>query len=288
MATVSLSQTFTVPVEKVWNAITRPDEMKHWYFHVRDFGLKPGNVFTFYEKEDGGAFLHRCEILKVVPQKLFEHTWEHPDHSKGKSILKWELESIDDKNTRLSLTHSGLENFADAGPEFAPANYEFGWKAIVQVSLRNYLYGIEKLVFTININTNREKLWQILWEKENYKQWTSVFNKGSYYEGELKQGGRMHFLSPEGSGIYSDILFLKENRLMLFSHIGVLKDKQEQPIDADAAVWTGSIESYRLTDIDSGTNLTVEVDCQQSYKDYTNEKFPAALQNIKKMGENKY
>ncbi|MCC6288295.1 MAG: SRPBCC domain-containing protein [Chitinophagaceae bacterium] len=285
MATVTLTQTFKAPIEKVWSAITAPEKMKHWYFHVRDFNLKTGNVFTFYEKPEGGSYLHRCEILKVVPQKIFEHTWEHPSHSKGKSVLKWELESMDENHTRLTLTHSGLENFADAGPEFAVANFEFGWKAIVPVSLRNYLYGIEKLVFAIDIKAPREKVWQILWEKNSYTQWTSVFTEGSYYEGALQQGGRIHFLWPGGSGLYSDIVFLKENSLMLFSHIGIIKDKQEQAINADTEVWTGNIESYRLTDIEGGTNLTVELDCQPAYKDYMNEKFPQALQKVKQMCE---
>lgn len=66
MATVTLTQTFKSPIEKVWNAITLPEEMKYWYFHVHDFDLKVGNVFTFYEKPEGGIFLHRCEILNII------------------------------------------------------------------------------------------------------------------------------------------------------------------------------------------------------------------------------
>ena len=56
MATVTLTQIFKLPVEKEWNAITQPEEMKHWYFYVRDFDFKIGNVFTFYEKPEGGVF----------------------------------------------------------------------------------------------------------------------------------------------------------------------------------------------------------------------------------------
>lgn len=96
---------------------------------------------TFYEKEEGGSFLHRCEILKAEPERLLEHTWEHPSHSGGKSVVKWALQPVDEEHVQLTLTHGGLENFADAGPAFSPENYAAGWEGIIGISLRNYLYG---------------------------------------------------------------------------------------------------------------------------------------------------
>ena len=285
MDTVVLTQKFKTAIEKVWKAITVPGEMKQWYFHVQNFDLSVGNVFTFYEKPEGGTFLHRCEILQIIPQQLFEHTWEHPSHSKGKSFLKWELKRVDENETLLTLTHTGLENFADAGPEFSPENYAFGWKGIIQISLRNYLYGIERLIFDIDINAPREKVWQILWGKKTYAEWTSVFTEGSYFEGDFKQGNRVHLLSPGGDGLYSDIIFLIENEFLMFSHIGYLKDKQEQPIDEETEVWTGSIESYKLTDKGNGTHLKLELDCQPEYKDSMNGRFADALQKLRQMCE---
>lgn len=195
------------------------------------------------------------------------------------------MEKIDDNHTKLTLTHSGLENFADAGAEFAPENYEFGWKGIVPIFLRNYLYGVEKLIFEIGIKAPRKKVWQTLWGKESYTQWTAAFTEGSYFEGEFKQGNRIHLLSPTGKGLYSDIVFLKEDTLLVFSHIGVLKNKKEQRIDADTETWTGSLEKYTLTDAAGGTHVKVELDCQQAHKDYMNEKFPAALQKLRELCE---
>ena len=284
MATVTLTKSFKAPISKVWQALTDKEAMKKWYFHVKDFELKEGNVFTFYETEEGGKYIHRCEILQVKPETLFEHTWEHPSQSKGNSILRWELESKGDE-TQVTLTHSGLENFADAGPDFAPENYEFGWKSIVNVSLRNYLYGVEKLIFKIDITAPTQKVWQILWDKETYKQWTSAFTEGSTYEGELGQGKRIHFLAPSGEGMYSDVLFYKENELAVFSHIGMLKDKQEQPIDAATEAWTGSIEMYRLNETETGSHLQVEVDAVKEYKKHLEEAFPKALQKLKELSE---
>ncbi len=285
MSTVTISHRYNAPIEKVWDAITRPEQMKTWYFHVRDFALEEGNVFTFYETETGGKYLHRCEILRIIPQKLFEHTWEHPSHSAGTTLLQWKLTAEGEHETLLTLSHSNLENLADAGPEFAPENYEFGWKGFINIALRNYLYGIEKLVFEIDINAPKEKVWQKLWGKDTYSQWTSAFTEGSYFEGDFKQGNRVHLLAPGGEGLYSDILFLKENEMLVFSHIGYVKDKQELPLDEETAVWTGSLESYTLTETSAGTHLKVELDNQKEHHDKMRELFPKALFKLKELCE---
>lgn len=287
MTEVKLIREFKARPEAVWNAITDPEKMKEWYFHVRDFKLEEGCVFTFYEKEEGGSFLHRCEILKIEPGRLLEHTWEHPSHSQGKSVLKWELEPVEEETVQLTLTHSGLENLADAGPEFAPENYEFGWKGIVGISLRNYLSGIKKLVYKVDIHAPKETVWEKLWGQESYRDWTSVFDSGSHYKGELRQGERVHLLSGSGEGMYSDVVYVKENEQLIFSHIGSLENGQELPVDEDTARWSGSLENYILTAIPGGTRVRAEVDCTPEYIEHMNEKFPQALQRLKEISENK-
>lgn len=285
MATVTLTQKFKVPVHTLWNAITNADEMKHWYFHIEDFNLAPGSVYTFYEKQDGGTYLHRCKVLEVKPMELFEHTWEHPSHSKGSSVLKWELLPIDDNNSSLTITHSSLENFSDAGEAFTPENYEFGWKGIISIMLRNYLNGIEKLVFETDINAPKEKVWKIMWGEKTYGEWLSTFMEGSYIKGTLGEDERVHLLAPSGEGMYSDIIFFKENEYLVFNHIGYVKDGEELPIDAETEVWTGSLEGFYLTQTAEGTHLKIELDNQKEYHDMMKMNYSVALQKLKSMCE---
>lgn len=40
-------------------------------------------------------------------------------------MVKWELITLGDK-VKVTLTHTGVENFADGGAEFARENYEAG------------------------------------------------------------------------------------------------------------------------------------------------------------------
>ena len=77
------------PVEKVWQAITDKDAMKAWYFDIPDFELKEGATFNFYEPGEAKQYHHHCTKEIVLLQKL-QHTWTHPSHSKGITLLTWE------------------------------------------------------------------------------------------------------------------------------------------------------------------------------------------------------
>lgn len=112
--------------------------------------------------------------------------------------------------------------------------------------LRNYLYGIEKLIFEIDINATPQNVWNKLWTPEQYSEWTKPFCEGSYYTGEIKQGGRIHFLTPNGEGMYSDLAYYKENEVAIFKHIGMLKDHKELPVDAETEKLTVKYFRFRF------------------------------------------
>lgn len=276
---------FDVPARDLWEAITNPSNFKKWYFHIPHFTTTVGESFDFYESE-ARKFLHHCTVLEFEKETKFVHTWEHPQQSKGSSVVTWLVEPIDEHHSRLTLRHDGLESFADAGPDFSPANYQMGWDAIIKTSLRNYLYLIEKLHFSININAPQNRVWKTLWEKESYTEWTSPFCAGSYYEGDIKPNGRIHFLMPGGSGMYSDVAFFKENELVIFKHIGELLDFKEQELTEETKHWTGCFEVYRLMEINADTTeLEVEVDVTDAHIEFMKKKFPLGLEKLKALCE---
>lgn len=129
---------FHASPEKVWLALTDKDQMKQWYFDIPDFELKENTTFNFYEPGIAKKYHHRCTIKQIIPIRKLQHTWTHPGHSNGESLLTWELIEVG-KDTHLTLTHSGIEQFADAGVDFARENYEVGWKEIVGKSLKEFL-----------------------------------------------------------------------------------------------------------------------------------------------------
>lgn len=129
-------------VEKVWNAITQPGEMKSWYFDIPDFEATEGKIFDFivsFTDDDGEhSFRHLFKILEAIPNKKLSHTWEHPGHSKGTSTLTWELVPEED-STAVVLTHEGNESFIDEGSKyFTVESYTAGWNEILK-GLKTYL-----------------------------------------------------------------------------------------------------------------------------------------------------
>ena len=128
--------TYNVAVEKVWNAITVNDEMKKWYFDIASFKPEIGFEFEFTGGNENKIFLHLCKVTEVVPGKKLVYSWRY-DGFDGISYVHFELSDLDDQ-TRLVLTHTGLESFPPV-PDFAKDNFVAGWNYILGTSLKNYL-----------------------------------------------------------------------------------------------------------------------------------------------------
>ncbi|MES2748715.1 MAG: SRPBCC domain-containing protein [Bacteroidota bacterium] len=286
MSTITTEAVFEATKENVWAAITNTEIMKIWYFDMSNFKLEVGNEFTFYET-DGTSYLHKCKVLHFSENQMLQHTWTHPEQSKGSSVVTWKIEEVDSNKVKVTLTHEGVESFADAGPNFVPANYQMGWNALVKTSLRNYLYNIKKLVFEVKINATAESIWTLMWDKKTYTDWVKPFCEGTYFTGEMEVGSRIHFLTPTGDGMFSDVFYLQPNKIVIFKHIGNVSDFKEQPLDAETEKWTGCFETYKLNEIDGTTTVIAEVDCIEQYINSMNKMFPVALQELKNISEKK-
>lgn len=286
MNNIQIETKLNVSKSRVWEAITNPDVMKIWFFDILNFNLSVGKEFSFFGS-DYNSYFHQCKITKIEIEKILQFSWDYPNDSKGSSFVTWHIEAIDDENTQVTLTHQGLESFKDAGSEFDSKKFEMGWNVFVKTNLRNYLYNIKKLFFEIEIVSSASSVWDIMWDKKAYTTWTNPFCAGTYFTGEMELGNRIHFIAPTFDGMYSDVFNLIPNKLMSFQHIGNIKDLKELPIDAESEKWTGSFETYKLSENNKKTTLKVEADCVPEYIDYMNEKFPLALQELKKIAENK-
>jgi uncharacterized protein YndB with AHSA1/START domain len=142
---------------------------------------------------------------------------------------------------------------------------------------------MKRLEFKILINATPQVVWNTLWDAQLYSQWTKAFCEGSYYKTDhFAEGARVHFLAPDGQGMYSNLEKLEPNTYIEFRHQGDIKNYEELPVSDD---WTNAIESYLLTPKDGGTELKVSVDVIESYLDWMNKTFPLAIQNVKDIAE---
>lgn len=144
---------------------------------------------------------------------------------------------------------------------------------------------METLDFKIKIEAPPEKVWNVLWEDETYRKWTAAFCEGTYVVTNWDEGGKIHFLNPNGEGMNSIIETKIPNEYMAFKHISGLKDFKEMPIDAETAQWTGSMETYRLIQENGFTVLEAKVDTLEKYIDYFKTTFPSGLEVVKQLSE---
>ena len=140
---------------------------------------------------------------------------------------------------------------------------------------------MEKHTFKISIDAPREKVWDILWSDATYPEWTSVFSEGSRAQTDWKQGSKVLFLDGKGSGMVSVIEVKKAPEFLSFRHLGEVHNGVEN-LDT---TWSGAHENYALKNVDGKTDLSVEIDLTDEFKDYFLETFPKALDKVKAIAE---
>jgi hypothetical protein len=144
---------------------------------------------------------------------------------------------------------------------------------------------MEKQEFKITINAPREKVWGILWGDTTYPEWTSVFSEGSHAETDWKQGSKVLFLDGKGSGMLSKIAENVPNEYMSIEHLGFVKDGKEDTESDEVKKWAGAHENYTLKNVDGNTELKVDMDITEEYKQYFQDTWPKAMDKIKSIAE---
>ncbi|WP_294297702.1 SRPBCC domain-containing protein [uncultured Chryseobacterium sp.] len=140
---------------------------------------------------------------------------------------------------------------------------------------------MEKLHFDIQIKAEAIKVWSVLWDDFSFRQWTSAFTEGSFYQGNLQEGATIKFLDAKNNGMYSKIVKLVPNEEIIFRHLGEIYEGIETPRDLGDAM-----ESYRLSEDENITHLEVDIQTAEEFKSFFEEKFPDALSNVKHLSEN--
>ncbi len=133
---VVVERTFNAPVARVWRALTDVEEMRQWYFDLKEFRPAVGFEFEFVVGHEGMTYHHLCKITEVIPQKKIAYTWRYKGHP-GDSLVTIEL-SPEGNKAHLKLTHTGIETFPKT-PAYARKNFEAGWTAIVGTELKKFV-----------------------------------------------------------------------------------------------------------------------------------------------------
>ena len=135
---IIVEQTFNTSINNVWNAITKVDQMRKWFFeNIESFKPEVGFATQFSVQSQNRSFLHIWKLTEVVPLKKIIYNWKYGGYS-GDSFVMFELFEQQNR-TKLRLTHEGIESFPKNIPEFSRESCTGGWNYFIRNSLKKFL-----------------------------------------------------------------------------------------------------------------------------------------------------
>ncbi len=148
---------------------------------------------------------------------------------------------------------------------------------------------MHKLHFSIVIDAPKEKVWNMMLGEDSYRAWTDAFMPGSHYVGDWSKGSKILFLAPGKTGKLSGMVSrIKENRLYKYvsiEHLGVVQDGKEDTSSAAVKGWAGALENYTFKEMGGTTEVLVDMDAADEYKEMFQNTWPKALQKLKVLAE---
>jgi uncharacterized protein YndB with AHSA1/START domain len=92
---VRFSRTYDHPLDRVWQFVTDPDHLAHWFPSRAEIDLRPGGTITFSGDPNMPGSTGR--VIAVDAPRHLSFDW-------GGDELHFDLEALDDKRTRFTLT----------------------------------------------------------------------------------------------------------------------------------------------------------------------------------------
>ena len=132
---VVFNRSLNHPIQKVWEAITQPAQLKYWFTDI-EMDFKPGGKISIQFK-DKGKTMSYGEIVSIEAPKRFVWTWEG-------ELAIWELKKLSENSTQLTLSYSKL--LAEYGIN-APAGFHILLDRLetrLEGSNKTYAYGSEE------------------------------------------------------------------------------------------------------------------------------------------------
>ena len=131
-ARVEIRRTFKTDVQSVFDALTQPERLVHWWgvssdheTHIREVDLRVGGRYRLgMRSSDGEAHVVGGEYTEVIPGRRLAFTWrwEHSAEDYPTTHVLIDLQSTDN-GCLMTLVHQGFPDDEQA------AMHNEGWNA---------------------------------------------------------------------------------------------------------------------------------------------------------------
>jgi uncharacterized protein YndB with AHSA1/START domain len=138
---------------------------------------------------------------------------------------------------------------------------------------------------SIEINTPKERVWEVLLNPRFVNTWVSEFSEGSQVEADWDVGGTVLYKDRDGNGLKARVADNRPNRLLKVVHEAILNHGVEDPESDDLPKWKGCREAYLLSEKSGVTTLSIESEVPEEYFEPFKPLWDKSLQKIKELAE---
>jgi uncharacterized protein YndB with AHSA1/START domain len=130
MAELLFEVTYPHPPERVWRALTDPQDLAAWLM-PNDFAPVVGHRFTFRAPPQPwfDGVVH-CEVLVVEPPRQLSYSWQGGP-MRSPTTVTWTLDPVPE-GTRVRLIHAG---FTGLGGRIIRLILGSGWRSLLARAL---------------------------------------------------------------------------------------------------------------------------------------------------------
>lgn len=124
---VVLSIDIDAPASRVYAALVDPNKMNQWLAKSATVSPVAGGAYSYGWTDASGTSMGPARLIELIPNRVVEHDWHYANEPDTR--VRWELEELSPTRTRVTLTHTKLDDEAVHG------GYSQGWAAFL-VSLK--------------------------------------------------------------------------------------------------------------------------------------------------------
>jgi len=144
---------------------------------------------------------------------------------------------------------------------------------------------IQTIKKSININASQEKVWPVLIQDNFNRIWFAAFSEGVIAETNWQIGTKAKFIDNKGDGIVGTVIVNRLYEVLSIEYDGLMIAGTEDYESAEAQAVKGSRETYRLSEKEGATQLTIECDTAEEYFGMMAAAWDNALLKIKELAE---
>lgn len=282
--TITVETTVKAPVAKLWEYWTSPEHITGWNNASEDW-------HTPHAENDlrkGGRFLSRMEARDGSVGFDFRGVYDVVEKNE---LIEYTLD--DGREVRIVFSDDG--DHTTVTETFNPENVnplemqKGGWQAILD-NFKKYAEAktntaFRALHFTVGIRAPKEKVWQTMLEDETYREWTSVFQEGSYFKGSWDQGSKILFLDAKGYGMVATIVENRPYEFISIENAGLVLEGVEDTASKEAKAFSGAHQNYTFREEEGETELSIDLDTNDEYEALFEGVWPKALAKLKSLSE---